>query len=320
MISWISKSDNPLVKRPPSATGSHKRNPSSSRMKASNDTQVKTNQEYVPSNYENPSSASVSKKLLSSSKQTLHNKLRPSSRTSMKSNLSLHGNDNHDSYHHGDDIRHGETDEDSLLNDPADTCSTGNNIMLPNDSSKLKTPELSSDMLNALADTVAKRLKATLQPFIEHKQGQRSVSDDSESGIASHLCPLCEKHMTGPKHTPMAAIPCGHTYCKTCIDDFKKCPTCHTVVRSAAVNTVIQGIIKDFKDQKDGYSVQKMEEQTRQYVDEYQSLVLRCNALNGKFSSIGNLESAVGSILNCLFFFWNSKSRRDDGCYRRFVC
>ena len=253
-------------------------------MKASNDTQVKTNQEYVPSNYENPSSASVSKKLLSSSKQTLHNKLRPSSRTSVKSNLSLHGDDNHDSYHHGDDIRHGETDEDSLLNDPADTCSTGNNIMLPNDSSKLKTPELSSDMLNALADTVAERLKATLQPSIEHKQGQRSVSDDDESGIASHLCPLCEKDMTGPKHTPMTGIPCGHSYCKTCIGDFKKCPTCHTVVRSTAVNTVMQGIIKDFKDQKERKRLQKMEEQTRQYVDEYQSLVLRCNALNGKFS------------------------------------
>ena len=38
-------------------------------------------------------------------------------------------------------------------------------------------------------------------------------------------------------------------------------------------------------------------------MDEYQSLVLRCNALNGKFSSIGNLESAVGSILKCLVFF-----------------
>ena len=130
----------------------------------------------------------------------------------MKSNLSLHGDDNHDSYHHGDDIRRGETDEDSLLNDHADTCSTGNKhtgaVMLPNDSSKLKTPELSSDMLNALADTVAERVKATLQPSIEHKQGQRSVSDDDESGIASHLCPLCEKHMTGPKHTPVAAIPC----------------------------------------------------------------------------------------------------------------
>ena len=63
-------------------------------------------------------------------------------------------------------------------------------------------------------------------------------------------------------------------------------------------------------------------------MDEYQSSVLRCNALNGKFSSIGNLESAVGSILNCLFFFLNSKSRHDHGCYtyrcsaayRRFVC
>ena len=179
--------------------------------------------------------------------------------------------------------------------------------MLPNDSSKLKTPELFSDMLNALADTVAERLKATLQPSIENKQGQRSVSDDDESGIASHLCPLCEKHMTGPKHTPMAAIPRGHTHCKTCIGDFKICPTCHTVVRSAVVNTVIQGIIKDFKDQKERERLKRMEEQTRQYVDEYQSLVLRCNALNGKFTSIGNLESAVGSILNCLFFFFEFK-------------
>ena len=58
--------------------------------------------------------------------------------------------------------------------------------MLPNDSSKLKTPELSSDMLNALADIVAERLKVTLQPSIGHKQGQRNVSDDGESGIASH--------------------------------------------------------------------------------------------------------------------------------------
>ncbi|XP_068726351.1 uncharacterized protein [Montipora capricornis] len=79
----------------------------------------------------------------------------------------------------------------------------------------------------------------------------------------------------------MAAIRCGHTYCKTCIGDFKKCPTCHTVVRSAAVNTIIQGIINDFKDQNERERLQKMEEQTRQYVDEYQSLVLRFNALNG---------------------------------------
>ena len=48
----------------------------------------------------------------------------------MKSNFRLHGDDNHDSHHYGDDIGHGETDADSLLNDPADTCSTGNNIQV----------------------------------------------------------------------------------------------------------------------------------------------------------------------------------------------
>lgn len=147
---------------------------------------------------------------------------------------------------------------------------------------KLNTPELSADVLNALADTVAQRLKATLQPSVKQKQGQQSSNEDNESGIASHFCPLCEKMMTGPRHTPMAAIPCGHTYCQTCLRDCKKCPTCQTVVRSTAVNTVMQGIITDFKEQKEKERLQKLEEQTRQYVEEYQSLALRCNALNGK--------------------------------------
>ena len=175
--------------------------------------------------------------------------------------------------------------------------------MLPNDSSKLKTPELSSDMLNVLADTVAERLRRHYNPLLSLNKVSR-VLVTTMNQVLPVTCAPFVKNMTEPKHTPMAAIPCGHTYCKTCIGDFKKCPTCHTVVRSAAVNTVIQGIIKDFKDQKEQERLQKMEEQTRQYVDEYQSLLLRCNALNGKFSSIGNLESAVGSVLNWLFFFF----------------
>ena len=45
----------------------------------------------------------------------------------------------------------------------------------------------------------------------------------------------------------------------------------------------MQGIITDFKEQKEKERLQKLEEQTRQYVDEYQSLALRCNALNSEY-------------------------------------
>lgn len=281
LISWISKADNPLVnkQRPPSASGSHKRNPTSSHTRGNRDNDMKSiNKEYVPSNYENPSSTTLlSNNVLSTSKQTLHNKLRPSSRASVKSNSS----------YHGDDGSCGDTTDDFLLDDPVNNPQSA--VTFANEDTKSKTPELSADLLNALADTVAERLKATLNPPASSKQGKQNANKTNESGIASHLCPLCEKHMTGPRHTPMAAIPCGHTYCQACISDCKKCPTCQTVVRSTAVNTVLQGIIKDFNEQKERERLQKMEEQTRQYVDEYQSLVMRCNALNGKFTMIRQL-------------------------------
>ena len=55
------------------------------------------------------------------------------------------------------------------MEDPAN--GSQNNGSLVNDASvKLNTPELSADMLSALADTAAEKLKATLQPTVSHNQ------------------------------------------------------------------------------------------------------------------------------------------------------
>ena len=61
----------------------------------------------------------------------------------------------------------------------------------------------------------------------------------------------------------------------------------------------MQGIIADFKEQKEKERLQKLEEQTRQYVDEYQSLALRCNALNSEYfvcHAWGSFKEAVWSL------------------------
>ena len=287
MVSWISKGDNPATKkqRPPSASGKHSRNPSLTQSSAQGDFQLNS-KEYTPSNYRNSSSSgNLSSVALSSSKQTLHNKLRPSSRTSVKADTSYHGNDKLGSYHHvGDDNEENNLSRHGAVSDHLTVNRNQSNTTIPSEtSSKFNTPELSTDMLNALADTVAQKLKASLQPTVNHKRVQQSVNDDTESDIASHFCPLCNKMMSGIKYTPMAAIPCGHTFCQSCLRECKKCPTCQTTIRSTAVNTVMQGIITDFKEQKEKERLQKLEEQTRQYVDEYQSLALRCNALNSEY-------------------------------------
>lgn len=287
MVSWISKGDNPAAKkqRPPSASGKHDRNPSLTKSSARSDFQLNS-REYTPSNYRNSSSSgNLSSVALSSSKQTLHNKLRPSSRTSVKSDTSFQGNDTLGSHHHvGDDNEENNLYKHGAMSDHLTVNSNQSNTTISSETSlKFNTRELSTDMLNALADTVAQKLKSSLQPTVNHKRVQQSVDGDTESDIASHFCPLCNKMMSGVKYTPMAAIPCGHTFCQSCLRECKKCPTCQTTIRSTAVNTVMQGIIADFKEQKEKKRLQKLEEQTRQYVEEYQSLALRCNALNSEY-------------------------------------
>jgi hypothetical protein len=50
------------------------------------------------------------------------------------------------------------------------------------------------------------------------------------------------------------------------------------------VNTVLQQIIADFIAQKERKRLEQMENETRKYVDEYQSLSLRTNALAGSYA------------------------------------
>ena len=302
VVPWISKGDNPVSRkqRPPSASGSHKRNPSLNHTEDSSDHHM----QYAPSNYANSnSSGSLNSTALTTSQQTLHNKQRPSSRTSLKSDTSCQVGDQIDRDIYNDESSdrnrkiYGNTVTDSFSDTVINT--QNKDSLLSASSEKHNTPELSADMLNALADTVAERLKVSLQPSVSHKQQQKNTQENNESGIASHSCPLCEKLMSGPRHTPMAAIPCGHTFCQACLRDCKKCPTCQTVVKSTAVNTVIQQIISDFKMQKEKERLQKLEEQTRQYVEEYQSLTLRCNALNGKDKiRLWSMSHFFASVLN----------------------
>lgn len=48
------------------------------------------------------------------------------------------------------------------------------------------------------------------------------VSDKMESYLQGelhmHLCKLCSQLMRSPDHTPMLLFPCGHTFCRSCIE------------------------------------------------------------------------------------------------------
>jgi RING-type zinc-finger len=51
-------------------------------------------------------------------------------------------------------------------------------------------------------------------------------------------CAVCMETYTT---TPLALIPCGHTFCTTCVSalPFSKCPLCATIIRGTIVNYAI---------------------------------------------------------------------------------
>lgn len=141
---------------------------------------------------------------------------------------------------------------------------------------------MNPDMIDALAESVARKLKTKTNPRNNSRHFTGTVNrQDDDQEMSTHMCPLCHSLMSGTRHTPMALIPCGHTLCKDCTSDCTKCPSCQSRVTSSAVNTVLKQIISDFLAQKERKRLEKLEQETRKYVDEYQSLTVRSNALTG---------------------------------------
>lgn len=137
---------------------------------------------------------------------------------------------------------------------------------------------------DSLADEVGEKLKLIEKERLLSKETDLSVNKNKKL-MSNHICASCDNLMASA-HLPMAIVPCGHTFCKVCATEFSKCPQCHTEVFSIAPNTVLQQIIEDFRKKQEKERLQQLEKQTRKYVEEYQNLNLRCEALGGIIVSI----------------------------------
>ena len=78
--------------------------------------------------------------------------------------------------------------------------------------------------------------------------------------MESHNCPICLEMMLPPNNPPMILFPCGHTFCKTCINTVSKqthnynnrnkCPLCKTTYKDRAINIALQNQICIYTDNK----------------------------------------------------------------------
>lgn len=74
------------------------------------------------------------------------------------------------------------------------------------------------------------------------------------SELSNYVCKICYEVMQAPDRTPILLFPCGHTFCKNCMDHCNKdkvsCPYCRAKVQSSAINQSLKDLIDQFVNQR----------------------------------------------------------------------
>eukprot|EP00602_Paraphysomonas_sp_CaronLab_P008744 CAMPEP_0185035806 /NCGR_PEP_ID=MMETSP1103-20130426/27822_1 /TAXON_ID=36769 /ORGANISM="Paraphysomonas bandaiensis, Strain Caron Lab Isolate" /LENGTH=327 /DNA_ID=CAMNT_0027573065 /DNA_START=22 /DNA_END=1005 /DNA_ORIENTATION=- len=113
-------------------------------------------------------------------------------------------------------------------------------------------------LLNKLTERIAVSIRDEVRKEIscgagssELREAMTSKLDQYlESELHTHTCKICFELMTSPDHTPMLLFPCGHTFCKACMEKqsnkSKTCPYCRQCITSMAVNQSLKDLIDQF--------------------------------------------------------------------------
>ena len=130
------------------------------------------------------------------------------------------------------------------------------------------------DLVNRLTEKITSKLP---KPSAAQKRIEKTVADELET----NTCSICFELMLPKKHSPMLLFPCGHTFCKQCLEDnYSKtgkriCPWCRTKIASQAINLSLQNLIAAYAKNKHV----KTEEDIPDYLKQLQDYRLRCEIL-----------------------------------------
>jgi Zinc finger, C3HC4 type (RING finger) len=156
-------------------------------------------------------------------------------------------------------------------------------------------PSLSaSELVNALTDKITSQLPKS------QKKIDKSVADEVET----NTCSICFELMLPKAHSPILLFPCGHTFCKECVEHAfrsgqKKCPWCREKITSHAVNLSLQNIIVAYARQNDIKVNLEPDKPDNDYKKQLEMYELRARILKEeKNSNINQLKVLEGCIRN----------------------
>ena len=145
---------------------------------------------------------------------------------------------------------------------------------------------LTDKLTEHIRDEVMKEMQISMRNVDVRETVAEKMDSYLEAELSTHTCKICFELMTSPLHTPTLLFPCGHTFCKQCMDTHlasttnvgsgngnvggtagtanpngngsgvgfnrgkKCCPYCRTVIESRAINQSLKDLIDQFSKQK----------------------------------------------------------------------
>jgi len=121
----------------------------------------------------------------------------------------------------------------------------------------------------------------------------KQIDQFIEGELECHTCAVCYEVMEAPDKVPILLFPCGHTFCKPCLDTHiaksrtSTCPLCRAKIQSQAVNFSLQHLITSLA------SKQKQVHQQQQQQQQLQQQQLQTAFLMGGARNCQSLSEAL---------------------------
>lgn len=120
--------------------------------------------------------------------------------------------------------------ERSAVTDSAKASSTQSNYKAPYTESDLFLSKLTDKLTAHIREEIQKELSNSISSHEVRDSVSSKMDSYLSAELSTHTCKICFELMVSPNHTPVLLFPCGHTFCKQCIDQVtrtnKGCPYC----------------------------------------------------------------------------------------------
>lgn len=118
---------------------------------------------------------------------------------------------------------------------------------------------LTDKLSDRIRDEIKREFRETSLLNADENKAREALGDKMDSYLQAELsnytCRICYELMRSPLHIPILLFPCGHTFCRLCMEKstshakIQLCPYCRTPISSSAVNQSLKDLVDQYLSQ-----------------------------------------------------------------------